>query len=188
MNAAPLKQPLRWPIGNAQYRRIRILSSRMLSDFPTVRRTDDTSDVAHSAIIRLNASLQKVQPESELHFWRLVALAIRRTLLDVARQSKPPISLESDFEAEDRHCVDHQANWAEFHERVADLPETERELLELHWYAGLTQQQVAELLGVDIRTIERRWRTAKLSLHRLLYDCVPTSAILNAPRGTDHSA
>jgi len=184
MSTTTVKRTLHWPVGTAQYQRIRELASRMLRDFPGVRQSDDTCDVAHSAMIRLNATLQKVEPESELHFWRLCALAIRRTLIDLARSSRQLLPMEVPPAGDAGHSVQHEANWAEFHERVAELPERQKEILELHWYAGLTQQQVAELLHVDLRTIERRWRKARLSLHQLLFACVPTSAILNVPRST----
>lgn len=175
---------LPWPIGPAQYRRIHELASKMLADFPRVRQMDDTSDVAHTAMIRLTAALQSVEPESELHFWRMVALQIRRTLQDLARQARRMVSLvdhAKTLHGADKHAL-HQANWAEFHERTAQLPQPQREVLELYYYAGLSQEQVADLLDLDVRTIQRRWRRAKLSLHQLVFECVPTSAIHSVPR------
>jgi RNA polymerase sigma factor (sigma-70 family) len=182
MKQTNVQQSLPWPIGSTQYKRIQELASRMLSEFPVVRQTDDTCDVAHSAMIRLSAALQEIEPESELHFWRLVALAIRRTLFDVARRSRKVLPIDLPLASPSGREVQHRANWAEFHERVAEIPEVQREILELHWYAGLTQQQAAELLDVDIRTVQRRWRSARLSLHRILFECVPTSAMINVPR------
>ncbi len=51
-----------------------------------------------------------------------------------------------------------------FHEKVSALPEEERELFGILWYEGLTQDQAAELLGVSIRTVKRRWQSARLKL------------------------
>src|SRR5258706_15757041 len=46
--------------------------------------------------------------------------------------------------------------WTEFHEKVKDLPDELRESFELLWYQGLTQTEVADLLGVSTRTVQRR--------------------------------
>jgi RNA polymerase sigma factor (sigma-70 family) len=45
-----------------------------------------------------------------------------------------------------------------FHAAVEQLPDAEREVVELTFYHGLTQPEIAELLGVDERTVRRRWR------------------------------
>jgi DNA-directed RNA polymerase specialized sigma24 family protein len=38
--------------------------------------------------------------------------------------------------------------------------------MDLHFYQGLTKGEVAELLGVDVRTVQRHWNAALLRLHR----------------------
>jgi RNA polymerase sigma-70 factor (ECF subfamily) len=56
---------------------------------------------------------------------------------------------------------------------VEHLPEQERQLVELLWYQGLEQQEVAKVLDVCERTVRRRWRSAKLRLYELLDGRVP---------------
>jgi RNA polymerase sigma-70 factor (ECF subfamily) len=60
------------------------------------------------------------------------------------------------------------AEWTDFHERVQWLPQAAREVFDLLWYEGLTQAEVAQMLGVTERTVKNRWRSAKLELQRLL--------------------
>jgi DNA-directed RNA polymerase specialized sigma24 family protein len=38
----------------------------------------------------------------------------------------------------------------------------------LIFYQGWTQAQVAEVLGVNVRTVRRRWEAALVRLHRVL--------------------
>ena len=57
-------------------------------------------------------------------------------------------------------------DWCEFHEQVTALPEEEREVFGLIFYQGMTQEDAAEVLGVAVRTIQRRWQAAMLLLHR----------------------
>jgi DNA-directed RNA polymerase specialized sigma24 family protein len=56
------------------------------------------------------------------------------------------------------------AAWGEFHLLVDSLPEREKEIIDLLWYQGLKQQDAADLLGVDVKTIKRRWRDIKILL------------------------
>ena len=54
--------------------------------------------------------------------------------------------------------------WTAFHESVAGLPRPEREVVDALFYNGLTQAEAAASLGLDARTIRRRWRAALLRL------------------------
>ena len=50
------------------------------------------------------------------------------------------------------------AIWREFHERVQALPDQEREVVDLLWYQELSQEEAAQILGVEKSTARRRWR------------------------------
>ena len=60
------------------------------------------------------------------------------------------------------------AEWDDVHEAVEQLPEDERETIDLLVYQGLTQKEAADLLGVDERTIRRRLHAARCRLDRTL--------------------
>jgi RNA polymerase sigma-70 factor (ECF subfamily) len=60
------------------------------------------------------------------------------------------------------------AEWETFHEKVKELPEEEREVFDCLYYQELPQDEAARRLGVTERTVQRRWRSAKLNLARLL--------------------
>ena len=57
------------------------------------------------------------------------------------------------------------SEWGEFHEQIEALPEPQRELFDLLWYHGLSQQEAADVLQVSTRTVKRAWREARLRLH-----------------------
>jgi RNA polymerase sigma factor (sigma-70 family) len=54
--------------------------------------------------------------------------------------------------------------WTNFHEMVESLPEKEQDVFGLIWYDDLTQDEAAEVLDVSIRTVKRRWQSARLIL------------------------
>jgi predicted DNA-binding protein (UPF0251 family) len=60
--------------------------------------------------------------------------------------------------------------WAEFHAGVESLPEELREVANLLYYEGLSQDEASEVLGISIRTLKRRWHDTKQRLHRVLRD------------------
>lgn len=166
--------------------RMEHLTRKLLGQYPRVRRWEQTDDVYQMAAIRLQQALTSVQIVDGRHFMRLMALQIRRELIDLARRHSGPQGHASHHQtyspspsgerdempawAEATAGDDPQASaqWTEFHERVDGLPEDLRELFDLIYYNGMSQLEVAELLGVSDRTIRRKWRDAKLELGRLL--------------------
>jgi RNA polymerase sigma factor (sigma-70 family) len=147
--------------------RLERLARGMLHKFPNVRRWADTDDVLQGALVRLLHTLRATQPESTRHFANLAALHIRRELLDLARhfrnrldQSKGAGHAGREAAAEVPDPVGDLDLWAAFHEQVDRLPVEEREVVGLTFYHGWTQAQIAELFGVDERTVRRRWRAA----------------------------
>ncbi|MBL8797821.1 MAG: sigma-70 family RNA polymerase sigma factor, partial [Planctomycetia bacterium] len=60
------------------------------------------------------------------------------------------------------------AEWREFHEKIDTLPEEQREVVGLLFYQGLTQAEAASLLGVAVRTVQRRWNAALVQLHEAM--------------------
>lgn len=176
---------------NSACERLRRLTSRMIKGYPNVRRWEQTDDVLQNAILRLQRTLQQLPIETARDFFRLAALHIRRELLDLARhyygphgagarhesQSKVPSESSQASTRTDPADVTHEpvrlATWSAFHEQIAALAENEREVFELLWYQGLTQAEAAELLQVDVRTIKRRWMSARMRLQDALHGEVP---------------
>lgn len=168
--------------------RMRDLSQRMLKGFPQVRRWEDTDDVVQGAALRLHRSLGSVVPVDTRHFIGLAVLQIRRELLDLARKHSSPESFARNHEtnafrggedgpgkvelAVDRATpsADRLASWTRFHEVAAALPAEERELFDLVWYLGATQDDIGRLLGCSPRTIRRRWERTKARLLESLHE------------------
>jgi RNA polymerase sigma factor (sigma-70 family) len=166
--------------------RLRLLTNRMLRSYPNVRRWEQTDDVLQNALIRLCRALEATTPESARHFYNLAALQIRRELIDLARRLSGPqgpganhhtdrASKATDDEGGvlDRHAVavdepDSLEEWTNFHEKVDLLPDEEREVFGLLWYEDLTQEEAASVLAISLRTVKRRWQSARIKLEEAL--------------------
>jgi RNA polymerase sigma-70 factor (ECF subfamily) len=138
-------------------------------------RWEATDDVLNGAMLRLLRALEEITPDTPRQFFGLAATVIRRELLDLARHYYGPrgpganhVSRGSGFEAPAPSDSAELDRWREFHERVAQLPDEEREIVDLLYYQELPQADAAALLGVDLRTVQRRWQNARLRLHALV--------------------
>lgn len=155
--------------------RLEVLTRRMLRDYPRVRRWAETDDVLQNALVRLCRALGEVRPGSAREFYALATALVRRELIDLARHFAGPGNAAARHESwpagGDPHDLTHEpgrlADWGEFHEQVAALPDDDREVFGLIFYQGLAQADAAEVLGVTVRTVQRRWQAALLGLHRL---------------------
>jgi RNA polymerase sigma factor (sigma-70 family) len=164
------------------------LTRRMFRTEHRLKRWEETDDVFQNASLRLFLALADVRPSSVRDFFRLAALHIRRELIDLARRYFGPqgigtrqttchpghgsssVPYEQGDTSEEPSRL---ASWREFHEQVAQLPDEEREMFDLLWYQGLGQAEAAKLLGISERTVQRRWQTARLRLHRALEGVTP---------------
>lgn len=149
------------------------LTRKMLRKYPHLRRWEQTDDVFQNATIRLYRSLQNLKPDSVRGFMGLATLEIRRSLIDLIRHHFGPegaagkhfSDVAGDSSGDGRVIKniptptgepDSLQSWALFHETVDQLPDEEREVFQLVWYGGLQQQEIASLLGISNRTVQRR--------------------------------
>lgn len=163
--------------------RLRCLARKMLRQFPLLRRWEETDDVLQEASLRLSRALMAVSPESELHLHRLAALQLRRVLLNLAAQYSSPFHFAANYDTgfEDTHRQHvgdrdvarksepaHMDAWIEFHRIAGTLPSPQQDAFDLLWYGGMSQDDAARILGLTKRTLQRRWREARLELIRQL--------------------
>lgn len=160
--------------------RLQRLTKNMKKDFPSVSRWEETGDVFQNVMVRLHQALTKVEINDVRHFLRLAALHIRRELLDLCRKHnrrnqlhQTQVRAQGDdsqmaplHEGADETGNPQQAiGWGLFHETIENLPEDQKEIVELLWYHGLSQVAAAEVMGLSIKQIRGLWRNARLQLH-----------------------
>lgn len=157
------------------------LTRKMFHAYPALQRWEQTDDVFQNSLLRLHHALANVEVESVRHFFNLAGEMVRRELLDLKKHHFGALG-----DAKNHH-TDHQPSddtggalaqtaaepesldrWEGFHAGVDALPDETREVVNLLYYEGLTQQEAAEVLGVSVRTVKRRWQEAKLRLHEVL--------------------
>lgn len=134
-----------------------------------------TTELVHEAYFKL-AGGGGQQWQDRVHFCGIAANAMRQVLVDQARQRHAakrgggvdPITLTAGHAAEQPNVVDVLA-LDEALDRLGERNERLRRVVELLFFGGMTQEEVAEVLGVSTRTVERDWLKARLFLHRELH-------------------
>lgn len=130
--------------------------------------------LVHEAYLRLTG-VQKIDWQSRSHFFAVSATVMRRILVDHARASHArkrgngwdAVSLNeaivpSPERAPEIIALDEALiSLAAFDERKAKI-------VELRFFAGMSEEETGAVLGVSARTIKRDWRVAKAWLFKEL--------------------
>ena len=154
---------------NLLYRKYRRLTSPPLNLQP--------EEMLDAVVERLLRAMRSVHPQTVRQFFALVNQHMRWELNDVARRldERPaalelredlvpaPASSDSTLTPDGRRML----------KAIDDLPEDEREVFGLVHVQGLTQGEAAEVLGVSVRTVQRRLNRSLVLLAKQLDDLRP---------------
>ncbi len=118
---------------------------------------------------------KSVQWQNREQFFSVAALMMRRILVDYAKGRKaakrgshiPKVPLDEALQIPDLKDVD-VADLDEALSRLGELDPRQGRIVELRFFMGLDNEEIAEVLGISPTTVKREWRTAKLWLHREL--------------------
>lgn len=137
--------------------------------------TLDATALVHETYLRLIGN-DPAQPwDGRRHFFGAAAEAMRRILVDNARHKKrlrhggamQQVSLAEELLPFENPSEDVLAVHEALDQLANDDPNT-AELVKLHFFAGLTLEQAAEMLGIPARTAYRDWSFARAWLFRRL--------------------
>jgi len=136
--------------------------------------TLQTSALINEAYLRL-VGARGVQWQNRAHFYAVSAGAMRRILVDFARARDNlkrgggvrPIPLDEQTLAGVTRSADLLA-LVEALERLAVLSPRQGRVVELRYFGGMTEQEVADVLDISSRTVRHDWQLARAWLHREL--------------------
>jgi len=140
------------------------------------RATICTTELVHEAFLRLSHR-EGVSWDDRAHFFGSASRAMRQVLVAFARRhfavkrrgDRISLSIaEGDWPLEAQ--LDEILEIDEALSRLDQLNPRLRQIVELRFFGGLPQEDVAALLGVSVRTVERDWLKARLFLLRELDD------------------
>ena len=136
--------------------------------------TLSTTELVHETFLKLGGGSDN-QWEGRAHFFGAASRAMRQVLVDFARRRRAAkrggvatrVSLRDDHALLDVQ-LDEIIAIDEALERLDAVDERLRKIVELRFFAGFGEREVAEILGVTTRTVERDWLKARLFLLQAL--------------------
>jgi RNA polymerase sigma factor (TIGR02999 family) len=158
------------------YRELRRLAARKLAR-DAARRTLEPTALVHEAYLRLVDQDQANEWNSRGHFFAAAAEAMRRILVERARRKQSAKyggrlvrrPLENLEVAADSPSGDVLALDEAITKLAAEAP-AKAELVKLRYFAGLSHQEAAQVLGISRATADRYWSYAKAWLYIELSD------------------
>lgn len=136
--------------------------------------TLQTTALVNEAYMRLIDS-DKVRWQDRNHFFAMSARLMRRILVDFARSKKAQkrgggghlVTFDEELpvaEAREAELI----SLDEALTRLSELDERQGKIVELRYFGGLTEEEIAEVLDISARTVRRDWSVARAWLFREL--------------------
>ena len=138
--------------------------------------TLQTTALVHEAYFRL-VDQTRIDCRSRLHFFGIAANLMRQILVNHAKRHRalkrgggnmaPLEECEAIVPFQQQSPVDLIA-LDQALDRLAGLDPRQSRIVELRFFGGLTEEEMAEVLGVSPITVKRDWRIARAVLHEQL--------------------
>jgi RNA polymerase sigma factor (TIGR02999 family) len=130
--------------------------------------------LVHEAYLRL-VDIKEIDWQCRAHFFAVGSNLMRRVLVDHARANQAAKRggpentiwldesvLQSPSRAPEIVALDDALN------ELARLDERQAKIVEMRFFAGMTEQETGDVLGISVRTVHRDWRVAKAWLFKEL--------------------
>ena len=152
-----------------------LAAARMASE--SAGHTLQPTALVHEAWLRLSGSGERSWND-RAHFFRVAAMAMRRILVDHARQKARLKRGGNPVRVEDIDTIDPAAASPDERvllidqalERLERIDPEGAQVVTLKFFANYTTREIAGILDVGERTIERRWTYARARLMQMLQE------------------
>jgi RNA polymerase sigma factor (TIGR02999 family) len=153
------------------YQELRQLSRKYMRR-ESNRQTLQTTALVHEAYLRLLGD-RKLQWKNRAHFLAIAARSMRQILVERARARhaqkrggvQRAVTLEDKMLSQDQQPIDLLVLDKAL-KALAALDPKQAEVVELRFFAGLTVEEAAEVMGVSPATVKRWWTLSKAWLRR----------------------
>jgi RNA polymerase sigma factor (TIGR02999 family) len=134
----------------------------------------DTTALVHESYLRF-AAAGRLRLEDRVHFMRWTGRVMRSVIVDFVRRQQadrrggaaPHLTLTTQIEG----LASGENEILRVHEALDDMAALDPRLaqvVEMRYFAGMTETEIAETLGVSERTVRRDWEKARLLLREAL--------------------
>lgn len=117
----------------------------------------------------------RVDWQNRAHFYGIASRMMRRVLIDHARAhatgKRGGAAIRLSIDDVQVPVEERAASFVALDEalgRLAELNERQSKIVEMRFFGGMSDEEIAKVLGVSTRTVLRDWKTARLWLYREL--------------------
>ena len=158
-----------WP---AAYRELKALAHLRIREVGSAR-VIDTTALVHESWLKLSAA-KYLKVDNRGQFFAYASKVMRSVILDIAKEQQRQkrgsgaIHLDADALSIDdiARCEPLRVD-----EALRELEKFEprlTQIVEMRYFAGLTETEIADALGLSSRTVRRDWEKARLLLRDML--------------------
>lgn len=147
----------------------RLATARLKAERPG--HTLQATALVHEVYLRM-CKAEDLKFQDRAHFFRLAARLMRRILVDYARQHGAqkrndgmPCHALDDVIAVSASQSAEAVEVDELLTKLAELSPRQAQVVEMRFYGGLTEEEIAVALDKHVRTIRRDWLMARAWLH-----------------------
>jgi len=130
--------------------------------------------LVHEAYLRL-VDQTRISWQNRAHFYGMAANMMRRVLVDHARahatEKRGGAAVRLSIDDVQVPLEERAADFIALDEALKELAkfdERKARIVEMRFFGGLSDEEIAEVLGISSRTVLRDWKTARLWLFREL--------------------
>jgi RNA polymerase sigma-70 factor (ECF subfamily) len=159
-----------------------LCASLLYRSYPRLTRPPyslQTEEVLSAVVARLLKALREARPRTVRQFFAMTNQHMRWEMNDLARrldEQTPTVEID------DAALPSAQSSGSQLNpnarrilEAIENLPENEREVFSLVRIQGLTHSEVADVIGISTKTVQRRLNSGLLLLAEKLADLRPNS-------------
>jgi RNA polymerase sigma factor (TIGR02999 family) len=157
----------------------RLATSKMAREAPG--QTLQPTALVHEAWLRLVAS-ENPKFENRAHFFSAAAEAMRRILIDRARRKRTQRHgggfERVDLDEQELAAPDGDQQLLAVHEvldKLASQHPAQAEVVKLRYFAGMTNEEAAQVLGVSVATVKNYWTFARSWIFHEIGNSQPVS-------------
>ena len=151
---------------------------RLAHHYIARERTDhtlQTTALVNEAYLRL-VDLRSIEWQDRAHFFAIAAGFMRRILVDYARARRyrkrrgntKKVSLNEEAFGVPAEVGSDFVGLDEALETLSEWDARKARVVEMRFFGGMTEEEVAEVLGISLQTVKRDWRLAKAWLRHFL--------------------
>lgn len=129
-------------------------------------------EILQETFLRLWSKAGQYEPERGSVLIWLLAIARRTTLERLRFESHRPVLSDGNEPTTllenipEPDSTSEEARWQSLHLAVQSLPEEQRHVIELAYYQGMSQSEIAEVLSLPLGTVKTRLRAGMIRLRK----------------------